>query len=372
MTGIRVSHVSKRFESVRVLSDISFDVAPGSFCTLLGPSGCGKTTLLRLIAGLDRPDAGEIWYGSKLQSSDHHFTPPQARRVGYVFQAYALWPHMRVFDQIAYPLRVRRETRSAIVAKVERVVETVGLSPQIRRFPSELSGGQQQRVALARALVIDPAALLLDEPLSNLDAELRQEMRLELQDLHRRLGVTTIYVTHDQVEAMALSDSVIVLDSGRLVEIGTPRLISETPQNAYTAKFVGAANFIEGRVDIHPDGTMGVRLLECDVVLKGVGAGEFAVGQPAVVALKPEDIIVQAGTTTDENSINAVVENTTYLGSHVMVQMRFGNSLIRVHQSKQSALRSGDEVTLILPPETVRYFRLNDPSMDGRDRLSAN
>lgn len=360
MTGIRVSGLSKRFGSVQVLSNISFEVAAGSFCTLLGPSGCGKTTLLRLIAGLERPGDGEVWYGTNLQSSKRHFTPPQARRVGYVFQSYALWPHMRVFDQVAYPLRVRRLSRDAIATKVARILDTVGLKHLSQSLPSELSGGQQQRVALARALVVDPAVLLLDEPLSNLDAALRHEMRVELQRLHHDLGVTTIYVTHDQLEAMALSDLVIVMHAGHIVEMGPPRSISELPHSAYTAKFVGSANVLDVLVESAGSFSMVEVRLEGGSILKGMAVGDFAPGAKALAAFKPEDITVHTAATTNGKGIRAVVDNTTYLGSHVMVQLRIGNSIVRAELPKQTVLAPGEEVFLLLANEAVRILPLID------------
>src|SRR5487761_1163298 len=229
MPDIEVTGLRKAFGSTAAVDTISFTVPDGTFTTLLGPSGCGKTTTLRMLAGLERPDGGEIRIGDSVvfSSESKKFVPVESRNVGIVFQSYALWPHMNVFDHVAYPLRVRRKRPEDIRRRVRSALELVGLADHMDRYPSEVSGGQQQRVALARALVLDPAVLLLDEPLSNLDAALRTSMRAELSRLHRETGVTTVYVTHDQSEALNLSDQILLMQTGEIVERGSPTEIYE-------------------------------------------------------------------------------------------------------------------------------------------------
>src|SRR5438067_7033773 len=243
-------YASDRGPPVRAVQNVSFEVPEGKLFTLLGPSGCGKTTTLRSIAGLEKPTAGEIEVGARVvYSSDRGiFVAPNKRNFGMVFQSYAIWPHMNVFQNVAFPLEVRKLGKRDIREKVMRVLQAVQLDHLVDREATKLSGGQQQRLALARALVVEPQLLLLDEPLSNLDAKLRDRMRTELKRLQRELNLTTIYVTHDQSEALALSHEIAVMNEGRVVQIGTPREIYETPKNQFVADFVGSTNFIGGTV----------------------------------------------------------------------------------------------------------------------------
>lgn len=241
---LQVRGVAKRFGEARVLSGVSLEVAAGEFLTILGESGSGKTTLLRLIAGFERPDAGEIWMsGERLDT-----LPPNRRRVNTVFQSYALFPHLTVFENVAYGLRAKSVAKGEIAPRVERAIEQVKMGEFARRRPAQLSGGQQQRVALARALVNRPVLLLLDEPLSALDANLRREMQTELKGLQREVGIAFVFVTHDQEEAMALSDRIALLRAGELEQVDTPRAIYNRPRTAYTAKFIGETNLLRGRV----------------------------------------------------------------------------------------------------------------------------
>ena len=248
--GISVGHIVKNFKSTRVLDDINLEVRPGEFVCLLGPSGCGKTTLLRCIAGLERPDAGRIGIGERpvVDVKEGVFVSPDKRRLGMVFQSYALWPHMNVEQHIAYPLSRQSVPRAVQGEMIRQVMRTVGLPDVLERRPSQLSGGQQQRVALARALVHQPPVLLLDEPLSNLDATLRTQLRRELRHLHDRLGTTTVLVTHDQEEASALADTVALMHHGRIIQAGTAADIFDRPRTRFVAEFVGFDNFIRGRV----------------------------------------------------------------------------------------------------------------------------
>lgn len=238
MSEIRFDRISKSYGKVEVIKEFSEQFADGEFITLLGPSGCGKTTLLRMIAGLERPTSGEIWIDGKPVSTDTTFIPPEERGLGMVFQSYAVWPHMNVFKNVAYPLKLRKMPKAEIRDRVDHILEIVHMEEYQDRMPEELSGGQQQRVALARALVAEPGVLLLDEPLSNLDARLRESMRREIKDLQKRLGISVIYVTHDQSEALTMSDRVIVIHEGVIQQAGTPMDIFNAPVNDFVEKFV--------------------------------------------------------------------------------------------------------------------------------------
>ena len=248
MAGIQIERVTKRFGTVAAVRDLTLRSRDREFVTLLGPSGCGKTTLLRLIAGFMAPDEGAIRVGAATLSTPASVVPPERRGMGMVFQNYAVWPHKTVYQNVAFGLEVRRVARAEARARVARVLELVNLAGLERRYPSELSGGQQQRVALARSLVVEPAILLLDEPLSNLDAKLRERMRWELKELQRRTGITFVYVTHDQSEAMALSDRIAVMHQGELQQLGAPREVYARPANRTVADFMGLVNLIPARV----------------------------------------------------------------------------------------------------------------------------
>ena len=239
MSEIKLVNVKKSFGKVEVLKGFTETFADGEFITLLGPSGCGKTTMLRLIAGFDRPTSGEIWIGGTPVSMEEEFVPPEKRGLGMVFQSYAVWPHMNVFKNVAYPLKLRKVPKDEIREKVQQMLAVVNMEELEERMPDELSGGQQQRVALARALIAEPEVLLLDEPLSNLDAKLRESMRREIKELQKRLGISIIYVTHDQSEALTMSDRVVVLNDGVIQQSGTPKEIFNSPANSFVDEFVG-------------------------------------------------------------------------------------------------------------------------------------
>ena len=239
MSEIKLVNVKKSFGKVEVLKGFTETFADGEFITLLGPSGCGKTTMLRLIAGFDRPTSGEIWIGGTPVSTEEEFVPPEKRGLGMVFQSYAVWPHMNVFKNVAYPLKLRKVPKDEIREKVQQMLAVVNMEELEERMPDELSGGQQQRVALARALIAEPEVLLLDEPLSNLDAKLRESMRREIKELQKRLGISIIYVTHDQSEALTMSDRVVVLNDGVIQQSGTPKEIFNSPANSFVDEFVG-------------------------------------------------------------------------------------------------------------------------------------
>lgn len=247
MSRVLIKKLSKAYGDNTVVKDFTLEINDGEFITFLGPSGCGKTTNLRMIAGFIRPTSGEITIGGRVVSSSEKniFIQPEERRLGMVFQSYAVWPHMNVFNNIAYPLKIKKENRKAIEKKVGEILELVDMRDLSARFPHELSGGQQQRVALARALVMQPEVLLLDEPLSNLDAKLREEMRIEIKELQRKTGITIIFVTHDQIEAMLLSDRVVVMEKGIIHQIDNPVEIYQKPADFFVADFIGNTNFAD-------------------------------------------------------------------------------------------------------------------------------
>ena len=246
MSVITIKNLTKSYGSVQVLKEFSEVFGDGEFVTLLGPSGCGKTTMLRTIAGFEVPTTGEIWIDDRLVSGGKTFVPPEKRDIGMVFQSYAVWPHMTVFDNVAYPLQIKHLGKDQIRSRVSRILETVHLSQYADRLPNQLSGGQQQRIALARALVAEPKVLLLDEPLSNLDAKLRESMRFEIKDITQSLGISVVYVTHDQTEAMAMSDRIFLINNGIVQQSGTPDEIYNRPANPFVADFLGKVDFFRG------------------------------------------------------------------------------------------------------------------------------
>ena len=241
--------MTKKFAETAAIDGLDLDIGNGEFISLLGPSGCGKTTTLRLIAGFLRPDAGEIRVDQKVISSPSILIPPERRNMSMIFQTYAIWPHMTVFQNVAYGLKLKKLAGAEIEKKVDRMLRLVHLDMLAGRYPGELSGGQQQRVALARSLVVEPQILLLDEPLSNLDANLREEMRFEIRRLHEEFRITTVYVTHDQAEAMVTSDRIAVMHQGRIVQLGTPEEIFDRPKTRFVAEFIGKTNILRGRLE---------------------------------------------------------------------------------------------------------------------------
>ena len=300
MSSITLNNITKNYGDVQIIRNFSDKFNDREFITLLGPSGCGKTTMLRMIAGFEKPTTGEIKIDDVVVSSADKFVPPNLRNIGMVFQSYAVWPHMNVFDNVAYPLKIKRVPRSEITERVMNILEAVHLSPYVKRMPSELSGGQQQRIALGRALVSNPRVLLLDEPLSNLDAKLRESMRFEIKEVQKRFGITVVYVTHDQTEAMAMSDRVIVFNHGAVQQADTPMNIYRKPANQFVADFVGKINFIEGT--------------------SSEGQIEFAGGQRmnysgdkrggVVVAVRPENMIMRM----DKGILRGKMLHEYYLG----------------------------------------------------------
>jgi iron(III) transport system ATP-binding protein len=339
-------------------------VRQGEFFTMLGPSGCGKTTTLRCIAGLERPDGGEISVaGAVLYSTNTGVSvAANQRNLGMVFQSYAIWPHMNVYDNVAFPLRVgkrRRTSKAEVKQRVERCLEVVGLGHLAGRFATKLSGGQQQRLALARALVIEPAVLLLDEPLSNLDAKLRESLRFELKRLQREQGITTVYVTHDQSEALSMSNQIAVMCDGRISQVGNPFTVYLQPQNDFVADFVGLTNFIDGVVI--EVGTYGgvVRTESGDLAVDTLV--DLQSGDACIVSVRPEQVtLVEQDTARGgANVLAGTIANRLFTGECMDYQVEVGCQLIRCRTAASQRLSTGKPVQLVLPAEHCIALRRN-------------
>ncbi len=349
MASVDLRGLTKRFGSLAVVDNVSLRIDHGQLVCLLGPSGCGKTTTLRLLAGFLEPSDGEILVGDRLVSSQARTLPPEQRKMSMIFQSYALWPHMTVAENIVYGLRLRKIDRDTIAKKLKLILETTKLEILAQRYPGELSGGQQQRVALARALIVEPETLLLDEPLSNLDANLREEMRFEIRRLHDEYRYTTVYVTHDQSEAMTTADLIAVMNAGKIDQLGTPEDIYDRPQSEFVARFIGASNVIKG---IARDGN---HVAFAGATLQVVGA-KLTPGQSAVVAIRQHDIQLSTQKPQDaQNAVKATVTRQVFLGASrdYMVETSDGTTL-RIVTATENAVARGSEVWLFLPPERCR------------------
>ncbi len=364
---VKVEGLRKNFQTdqgkVKAVQGIDFRVKENEFFTLLGPSGCGKTTALRCIAGLEKPEEGTIGLGgvTVVSTLENIFIPPHERDIGMVFQSYAIWPHMNVFDNVAFPLTQGRKnfSRIQINEKVNKALSTVRLEGLQKRRAPQLSGGQQQRLALARALVKEPKVLLLDEPLSNLDAKLREEMRIELKDLVKRLKITTIYVTHDQLEALALSDTVAIMKDGQIVQVSTPKELYLSPSSKFTAQFIGTANIFEGEVlkEVGPQGIGQIRiehgLLSC------LMSRELKKGEKVAVSIRPENIqIYKEKPTSLENLIEGKVERVIFLGDFLDCQVLSKNQLVRVKLHPTFSVGEGEEVFMKFLPKLCTVIAL--------------
>ena len=315
---ISVRGLTKRFGANVVVSRASFDIEEGELFTLLGPSGCGKTTLLRLIAGFYAPDEGEIQFDGRVVNA----VPPHERGIGMVFQNYALWPHMTVFDNVAYGLKLRKVAKDEISARARAVLEKVKLGGLEARYPGQISGGQQQRVALARALVLNPKILLLDEPLSNLDAKIRIQVRAEIRKLQKELGITTVYVTHDQEEALTLSDRIAVFNQGRVFQVGPPKELYERPANRFVADFIGINNLIDGTVR----SVNGALVVETVLgQLRAMPDARFKAGDRCVLSVRPENASLDG---KEENSVNGKITFAAYLGNTLRYDVDLGQGTI--------------------------------------------
>lgn len=349
MTRIRLENVSKFFGNVVAVDGVSLEINRGELFTLLGPSGCGKSTTLRIIAGFEMPDKGRVYF----DNDDVTFVKPYKRNTAMVFQNYALWPHMTVYDNVAYGLRVRRKELGLTDEEIDKMVRDalrlVKLEGFERRYPLQLSGGQQQRVALARALVVNPRVLLLDEPLSNLDAKLRIEMREELKKIQRSLGITTVYVTHDQIEAMSLSDRIAVMNKGRIEQIGTPHELYFRPRNVFVADFLGRSSIYHGElVEVSEDSVL-VKL-PGEIMVRGVYPHKNLPNKVAVV-IRPETIKFGSREANQGDTVvKGVVEFAMFLGDKVEARVKVGNELsLLVYLPNTTEFPVGSEVELVIP-----------------------
>src|SRR5882762_1381751 len=354
MASVELRGLTKRFGSLAVVDDVSLRIDHGRLVCLLGPSGCGKTTTLRLIAGFLEPSEGEIHVGDRLVSSKLRTLPPEQRKMSMIFQSYALWPHMTVTENIVYGLRLRKIDRATIAKKLDVILKATKLEILAQRYPGELSGGQQQRVALARALIVEPETLLLDEPLSNLDANLREEMRFEIRRLHDADKYTTIYVTHDQAEAMTTADTIVVMNRGRVEQVGSPEDIYQRPRSEFVARFIGGTNILRGR-------RIGADLVDCGAVVLRCGQGEPAPGGDTAVSVRFHDIAiapangaVEAGEGPPNEAAGRVLRQA-YLGAHrdYLIGLADGQQ-VRVVAPLQVNVPVGQAVQLHFPPEHCR------------------
>jgi ABC-type sugar transport system ATPase subunit len=352
LVRLSVRGVSKSFQTKEAVRDVSFEVEDGEFCALLGPSGCGKTTLLRLLAGIETPDAGDILFDGRSVRS----LPARERDVGMAFQGYALFPLMTVFENIAFPLRVRAESDEKVRSRVSEVAELLRIEKHLDERPGELSGGEQQRVSLARAIVRQPKLFLMDEPLSSLDAPLRAEMRLELKRLHRKIGVTTVYVTHDQAEALALADRLGVMDGGKLLQFDAPQVVYSAPANLFVARFVG--NFPSKTLDVTLDSKGGGFLmgdakfpLPNEILTKVRSASGHG---SVVVSFRPEEVIVYRNQSAA--SVGAKVSLVESLGESSLLEITNGQFSLKAVAPAEVGYKEGDDVWVSVPATKLHFF----------------
>ena len=352
--GVRLDHISKIYQDPKTgkefyaVRDTSLTIEPGSFVTLLGPSGCGKTTTLRMIAGFESPDEGEIYLGEEPINE----LTPNKRDTAMVFQSYALLPHYNVFDNVAYGLKLRKVPKDEIKERVMRILDLVELTGMEGRMTNQLSGGQQQRVALARALVIEPSVLLFDEPLSNLDAKLRVTMRTEIRRIQQEVGITAIYVTHDQSEAMALSDNIIIMNKGVVAQMGTPQEIYYHPVNEFVADFIGEANFLRGKMT-GSEGGFATLNIEGNP-LQVERNDKMKVGEEYTLVLRPE-----AATLADEGGLPCEVVLSCFMGSYQNYHVKVGDTLVKLeeHNPKNKHIYAvGDRCALVFDPRSVHVL----------------
>jgi iron(III) transport system ATP-binding protein len=349
VASVELKGLTKKYGPLAVVDDVSLHIEHGNLVCLLGPSGCGKTTTLRLIAGFVEPTDGEILVGGKLISSPAATVPPERRNMSMIFQSYALWPHMTVAENIMYGLKLRKLPREVIAKKLDAILATTKLAPLAERYPGELSGGQQQRVALARALIVEPETLLLDEPLSNLDANLREEMRFEVRRLHDAYRYTTVYVTHDQSEAMTTADLICVMNGGKIEQAGSPEDIYDRPRSEFVARFIGSSNVLKGK------GMDGNHVEFSGVVLQCTGE-KVTPGAATAVSVRPHDVTLHASQPPQtENVVPATVVRQVFLGGSrdYMVETKDGTQL-RTATAAETNIPQGSTVWLHMPPARCR------------------
>lgn len=343
MSQVKLEHLYKRFGNVTAVGDFNLEVKDGEFVSFLGPSGCGKSTTLRMIAGFERPTEGDILLGDQVVSSaeSNVFVPPEKRNIGMVFQSYAVWPHMTVAENVAYPLKIQKVPREERDKRVQEALEMVHLERYGERYPSQLSGGQQQRVALARALIAQPGLLLLDEPLSNLDAKLRESMRFEISSLQKRLGITVIYVTHDQSEAMTMSDRIVVMNAGVVQQVGKPYDVYTHPANKMVADFIGLVNFLPAEVK-------GDRIFVKGTQVSFPNTAGLPQGE-AVLGVRPENITLSK----TGGMLQGTVKHRFYMGDAVDYRIQVGQQVLRVITHGSSYHQWADGETLYLDLDAV-------------------
>ena len=359
MSKIELKHIDKFYGKNHVLKDLNLTIEDGDFMTLLGPSGCGKTTTLRVVSGLEKPQNGFIYMDGKeiVNAAEAYYAPPSQRNLNLVFQSYALWPHMTVFENVSFGLKIKKIPSAEIEKMVASALERMQIGQYAKRYPTELSGGQQQRVAIARAIVSEPRLLLLDEPLSNLDAKLRESMRDELRALQQRLGITSLYVTHDQSEAMAISDKVVIMKDGVICQQGTPQEIYEQPASRFVANFIGKANFIDG-IFKGRDG---------EAALVEIGGKTFSIPAPGkmegvevggacCLTVRPESFLL----TKDAGALPGTVSRATYYGAKIEYEVMLGDQpiIVEVYNPQLTERFSvGDTVTMSLIEGCVRVLK---------------
>jgi len=357
MAILKVNNLSKSFGNVKAVQGVNFEAAEGEVLSLLGPSGCGKTTTLRCIAGFENPDRGEIYLDNRKITS----IPPEKRGIGMVFQNYALWPHMTVYGNLAFGLQIRKVPKPEIDKRIKKVLNIVQLEGYENRYPRQMSGGQQQRIAMARALVFEPEIMLLDEPLSNLDAQLREEMRFEFTELQKKLGITAVYVTHDQAEALVISDKIVILNQGEIVQSGSPKEIYSNPKNKFVAGFIAVTSFINGRIDSFTEEKKKVIVKTDDgLVIHGFN-NSFDIGQKVSVAMRMNVIkFIQDENKNDKNTVNMFrgkIIQSSYLGNFIDYKIKVGNWEVRTNSDAKYNFKIGEEVTFYLSPEDIIVTR---------------
>lgn len=354
--SVSVRGLVKKFGDVDAVNGINLEVREGEFLVLLGPSGCGKTTTLRCIAGLERIDAGEIFLGDMLVSGKNIFVPAEKRKLGMVFQSYAIWPHMTVFGNVAYPLKIQKVPTSEIRERVAKVLNTVGLGGLQNKSATMLSGGQQQRVALARSIVSEPRMLLFDEPLSNLDSKLRERMRFELREMQKKLGITSVYVTHDQAEAMVVSDRIAVMNRGRIEQVGTAQELYEDPKNRFIADFIGSANLFEGRLTERTEEGESIFETSEGIDITCSVSSNLNQEKELAVVIRPEDIRILPNTPRDEPNLwHAKISRIVYLGKEVECHALINNREIRIRTDK--TYNEGEIVLLHADPRLCKIVK---------------
>lgn len=357
MAILKVENLSKNFGKVKAVQEVSFEATEGKVLSLLGPSGCGKTTTLRCIAGFENPDRGEICLDDRKIT---HISP-ERRGIGMVFQNYALWPHMTVYGNLAFGLQIRKVSKDEITKKIKKVLGMVQLEGYENRYPRQMSGGQQQRIAMARALVFEPEIMLLDEPLSNLDAKLREEMRFQFTELQKSLGITAVYVTHDQAEALVISDKIVILNQGKIVQSGSPKEIYSNPKNKFVAGFIAVTSFISGSINSFAEEKKKVIVKTDDgLVIHGFN-NSFDIGQKVSVAMRMNVIkFIQDENKSDKNTVNIFkgkIIQSSYLGDIIDYKIKVGNWEVRTNSDAKYNFKVGEEVTFYLSPEDIIVTR---------------